>query len=137
MSLHNTVRKLLSKHFVQSVITTCLLRPNVTLSGMFSNPFNLRFSLRGNSTFIPMFSPASRNEIQTAFLSCQQASNYLIYMQVKGQAVSVDFGICIDPSTCQNEEDDGSVFATKNHGSFKPKNLKEIFMVESVKRVHL
>ena len=84
-----------------------------------------------------MFPLASRNNIQNAFLSCQHASNCLICMQVKGQAVSVDFRICINPGTCQNEEDDGCVLATKNHGSFKPKNLKEIFMVERVKRVRL
>jgi len=102
-----------------------------------SNPFNLLYVLWRDSTPIPTFSLASRNKIQNAFLSCQHASNYLICMQVKGQAVSVDFRIRIDPSSCQNEEDDGSVPATKKkiRGVFKSKNLKKIFMFECVKRV--
>lgn len=104
----------------------------------FPHPFNLRYALRRDPTPIPTFSLASRNKIQNAFLSCQHASNYLICMQVKGQAVSVDFRICIDPSSCQNEEDDGSVPATKKKsGVFKSKNLKKIFTFECVKRVQL
>jgi len=87
-------------------------------SFLFPDPFNLRYALRRDPTPIPTFSLASCNKIQNAFLSCQHASNYLICMQVKGQAVSVDFRICIDPNTCQNEEDDGSAPATKkNQGS--------------------
>jgi len=78
-----------------------------------SNPFNLPHALWRDPTPILVFSLASRNKIQNAFLSYQHASNYLICMQVKGQAVSVDFRICIDPSACQNEEDDGSGPATK------------------------
>jgi hypothetical protein len=137
--MQDTITKLLVVHFPQSLITSRLLWPTVALSSppplFFFNPFNLRYALRRDPTFIPTFSPASRNKIQNAFLGCQHASNYLICMQVKGEAVSVDFRLCIDPSTCQNEEDDGSASATKNQGVFKSKNLKKIFMFECVKRV--
>ena len=122
--------KLPVMYFLQSLITSCLLRLKVAPWSIFSflfflppptprptlrNPFNLRYALRPDPTPIHTFSLASRNKIQNAFFSRQHASNYLICMQVKGQAVSVDFRICIDPSACQNEQDDGSVPATKKN----------------------
>lgn len=56
------------------------------------------------------------------------APTYLMCIQVKGRTLRTDFRIYMDANTCQNEEDDGLVFATqKNQGVFQAKELERDF----------
>jgi hypothetical protein len=48
-------------------------------------------------------------------------------LQVKVQALCTEFSICIDPNTCQDEEDDGSLLVQKKTWVFQAKELKRDF----------